>query len=173
MARAFGKLLRQFPFSKLTRTASTLRIKAVSEQEPDLFEESFPHPVDVDSALAFISQSADSDCSVILETQWDLWQHEKEWKLMPSRVSLVCFGPDFESDREDDLRIEFGIDTHFLPQTDLPNYLFMAQSNVRSLLHLVNELDEQFSVESRRLWTDSGENFAEKFQSQEKEQYLN
>jgi hypothetical protein len=60
------------------------------------------------------------------------------------------------------LRIDFGIDTHFLPQVDLPKHLFMARSNVRSLLHLVHELDRTLVAESRRLWTESGENFSDK-----------
>jgi len=99
-----------------------------------------------------------------LETYWDLWQYDKEWSLAPARVTLAAFCPEFESDREDDIRVEFGIDTHFLPQTDLPNFLFMARSNIRSLLHLVHELDSAFPAATRTLWTESGENFAERLQ---------
>lgn len=130
-----------------------------------MFEESVAPPVNVDAALAVIREFASPDISAVLEADWDLWQFDREWKLMPARVSLICFGPDFESVREDELRIEFGIDTHFLPQIDLSNYLFMAQSNIRSLLHLVHELDSELNAETRRLWTESGENFAARLQS--------
>jgi hypothetical protein len=63
------------------------------------------------------------------------------------------------------MRIDFGIDERFLPQPELPNNLFMARSNVRSLLHLVHELDGNFNVMERRLWTESGENFAVRLQA--------
>ena len=49
-------------------------------------------------------------------------------------------------------------------KTDLPNYGFMAQSNIRSLLHLVHELDAAFPSAVRTLWTESGENFAQRLQ---------
>ncbi len=62
------------------------------------------------------------------------------------------------------LRIEFGIDTHFLPQRDLPDNFYMTQSNITSLLKLVHDLDDGLSVDKRLLWTESGENFAEKLQ---------
>jgi hypothetical protein len=41
----------------------------------------------------------------------------------------------------------------------------MARSNIRSLLHLVRELDGALNAESRKLWTESGENFAERLQA--------
>ena len=99
-----------------------------------------------------------------LEAKWDLWQYEKDWELAPVRVNLTCFGPGFENEEDDHLRIDFGLDLSFLPQPDLPNNAFMAQSNIRSLLHLVAELDRTLNVESKRLWSDSGENFAERLQ---------
>jgi hypothetical protein len=40
----------------------------------------------------------------------------------------------------------------------------MTQSNIKSLLKLVHDLDDVLSVSKRRLWTESGENFAEKLQ---------
>lgn len=165
IVRSWEKLVRTFPYSRLARGASTLRIQAVSNLEPPLFETSFDPPVEPETVISTAREYAAADAGIAFDTWWDLWQFDKDWQLAPARVSLMCFGPEFESDREDDLRIEFGIDTHFLPQTDLPNYLFMARSNIRSLLHLVHELDSNFSVESRRLWTESGENFAQRLQT--------
>ena len=60
------------------------------------------------------------------------------------------------------LEIEFGIDAHFLPQPDMPDSLRMIQSNIKSLLKLVHDLDDALPVETRRLWSESGENFSEK-----------
>lgn len=113
-----------------------------------------------------------------------------DWKLAPSRVALCCFGPEFDQSPSaqagspeapqtaviefpgagDDvaigcaLEIEFGIDAHFLPQPDVPASTRMIESNIKSLLKLVHDLDDALPVETRRLWSESGENFAEKLQ---------
>src|SRR5262245_30316917 len=123
MVRHFEKLLRLFPYSRLSHGASVLRINAVSSAEPPLFERTVEDPASqMDELLQSIREYAASDCGIFVEAFWDLWQYEGEWKLLPSRVTLACFGPDFESETEDHLRIDFGIDTHFLPQPELPNY---------------------------------------------------
>ena len=121
---------------------------------PDALEEM------LSSAKAFL----DADSCYRLETWWDLWQYENDaWKIAPCRVVLSCFGPEFQ-DAEGHLEIDFGIDALFLPQPGLPNNVPMAQSNIKSLLKLVHDLDDALSVEQRRLWTEGGENFAERLQ---------
>ena len=164
MLRHFEKMLRQFPFSRLNAAESVLRVHAVSWEEPPLIELPLPDPLDIDQALASAKEFAGGDCAVQLEAKWDLWQHAKDWELTPTRVILSCFGPRFESEDADHLRIDFGLDSSFLPQAEFPNNAFMAQSNIRSLLHLAAELDRHLNVENKRLWSDSGENFAERLQ---------
>jgi hypothetical protein len=166
MIRHYEKLIRAFPFSRLSRVGAQLRINAISLAEPPLVEKAFADPVaEVEDILAVTREFLAGDCAAFLEADWDLWQYYGEWKLQPSRVTLACFGPEFESDGEDNLRIEFGIDAHFLPQPELPDHLFMVRSNVRSLLHLVHELDQRLATADRRLWTESRENFAERLQA--------
>lgn len=162
MLRHFERLLRIFPYSRLSQTSSNLRVSAVSWDEPPLIETPMEPPLDIDRVLTIAKEFTSADCAVHLDTKWDLWRFDEDWALQPARVVLACFGPSFESERDDHLRIDFGIDEQFLPQKDLPNALFMAQSNIRSLLHLVEELDKELNAERRQLWTDSGENFAEK-----------
>jgi hypothetical protein len=120
--------------------------------------------------------------------QFDPEHSNDGWKLGPSRVALCCFGPEFNQspagvpDAHDAhrspviafphssedaglgcaLEIEFGIDANFLPQPDLPDSPRMIESNIKSLLKLVHDLDDALPVETRRLWSESGENFAEK-----------
>jgi hypothetical protein len=165
MLRYYERLLRNFPYSRLAQSGSTLRVSAVSWDEPPLIETPIENLLDTDRVLEIAKEFTAADCCVQYETKWDLWQFEEDWSVQPARVVLSCFGPEFEDEMDDHLRIDFGIDALFLPQRDLPNYLFMAQSNIRSLLHLVGEMDKVLNAESRRLWTDSGENFAEKLQS--------
>ncbi len=164
MLRHFEKMLRQFPFSRLNTSGSLLRVNAVSFDEPPLLELPLLDPLDIDRALASAKEFAGADCAVQVEGKWDLWQFDKDWALTPTRVVLSCFGPQFEGEDTDHLRIDFGLDASFLPQPELPNNAFMAQSNIRSLLHLAAEMDRTLNVESKRLWSDSGENFAERLQ---------
>ena len=188
MLRNYEKLLRLFPFSRLGTQASTFKIMAVDVSEPVVAEIPYSPPVPIDDILAVAKDFQNSDASYRLETWWDLWQFEGDWKLAPSRVALCCFGPDFNQSPsglaapaeprrvpviefpgpEDDgaigcaLEIEFGIDANFLPQPDLPDSPRMIESNIKSLLKLVHDLDDALPVETRRLWSESGENFAEK-----------
>lgn len=195
MLRNYEKLLRLFPFSRLTKQASTFKIMAVDPNEPVVAEVPYSPPVPIDAVLAVAKDFQNADACFRLETWWDLWQFgsdesRAEWKLGPSRVALCCFGPEFDQSpsgnsgaREaprtpviefphagDDLglgcalEVEFGIDAHFLPQPDLPGSTRMIESNIKSLLKLVHDLDDALPVETRRLWSESGENFAEKLQ---------
>jgi len=188
MLRNYEKLLRLFPFSLLAQQATTFKIMAVDPSEPVVAEIPYSPPVPIDAVLAVAKDFQNADASYRLETWWDLWQFDTDWKLAPARVALCCFGPEFNQspsglDRAPDaqpasviafqnpnedaalgcaLEIEFGIDANFLPQPDLPDSPRMIESNIKSLLKLVHDLDDALPVETRRLWSESGENFAEK-----------
>src|SRR5580698_2061262 len=189
MLRNYEKLLLLFPFSLLAQQATTFKIMAVDPSEPVVAEIPYSPPVPIDAVLAVAKDFQNADASYRLETWWDLWQFDAEWKLAPARVSLCCFGPEFNQipsghagplvdaprppvitfpGPQDDaalgcaLEIEFGIDANFLPQPELPDSPRMIESNIKSLLKLVHDLDDALPVETRRLWSESGENFAEK-----------
>jgi hypothetical protein len=165
MLRRYEKLLRTFPFSRLSTQGSVLRIYAVDQTLPPVFERIFEPPVDPGSVISSAGEFLNADTALELESQWDLWQPDDkgEWKLSPSRASLICYGPEFTHELDENIRIEFGMDANFLPQPELANHLRMAQSNIRSLLKLTHDLDDALGGE-RRLWSESGENFAEKLQ---------
>lgn len=163
--RYYEKLIELFPWSKLSTGVTNVRVHAVSPQEPPLFETSFDDPVDSEKIVAVVREYACADCGIYTDSWWDLWQFERQWQVRPERVTLAIFAPGFETDAGEHMRIDFGLDETFLPRPGLPDYLFMSRSNVRSLLHLVHELDRNFNVLDRRLWTESGENFAERLQS--------
>ncbi len=188
MLRNYEKLLRLFPFSRLGQQPSTFKIMAVDVSEPVVAEIPYSPPVPINDVLAVAKDFQNADSSYRLETWWDLWQFDGEWKLAPARVALCCFGPEFNQSPSGDalpldvprtpviafpspsddaalgcaLEIEFGIDANFLPQPDLPDSPRMIESNIKSLLKLVHDLDDALPVETRRLWSESGENFAEK-----------
>lgn len=164
MLRFYEKALRLFPVSRLNPNASTLRVTPIALTEPAVFEHAFAPGFAPQEVIAAAQAFRHPDCRYQFDTSWDLWQHEQEWTLQPSRVSLACFGPEFENDPEENLRVDFGVDANFLPRTDVPNALTMAQSNIRSLLKFVHDVDDALGAPRRRLWTESGESFAERLQ---------
>ena len=164
MLRHLDKALRLFPFSRL-KPGVALTVYAVRISEPAVFERVFPETPQVSDLVAAARDFLADDCAIEVEAAWDLWQYDEEWKLRPARVRLTCYGPRFESESDENLRIDFGLEDLFLPQTELPNHLVMVRSNIRSLLHLVHEIDSQLAVERRLLWSESGGNFADRLQA--------
>lgn len=161
MLRHFGKMLDMFPFSKLSKTGPVVRVYAINYAEPPILERPFDPGVSVADLIAAARDFAQPDCCVEVEAAWDLWQHRDDWKLWPSAVTLSYFGSVFENENDDHLRIDFGLDSKFLPSEEIEGSLRIQQSNLRSLLHLVSEIDKALPVERRQLWSESGANFAE------------
>jgi len=169
MLRHWERLLLRFPFSRLAERPSTLYIHAIDYTQPTIAEEVFPAPLDPAVVLTAAREHLNGDCLFRLETWWDLLQVdpslvEKEWKLRPAPVALSCFGPAFENELGDQLRIEFGLDSHYLPQTELPNALRIARSNLQGVMRLVHDLDDTLPLVKRQLWLESGDNFAERLE---------
>ncbi len=160
MLRHFGKMLETFPFSKLAKNGPVVRVYAISYAEAPVFERVFDPGSFVADMIAAAREFAQPDCSIEIEASWDLWQHRDDWKLWPSAVTLSCFGSGFEHEHDDHLRIDFGLDAQFLPADDVEGSLRIQQSNLRSLLHLVSEIDKALPLERRLLWSESGANFA-------------
>lgn len=171
--RQFERLLRLFPFSQREQRQSLVSVQAVDSTEPALLEKPFNGPVDVSEVIATYQYYSGEDLAYRLESWWDLWQFDEDWKLAPSRVILACFGPEFNSaagtmagpEGQEDLRIDFGVDSYFLPLPEIPGSPKLIESNIKSLLRLVHELDSALPVEKRKLETESGENFAERLQT--------
>jgi hypothetical protein len=161
MLRHYSKLLELFPFSKLSQRPQTLRVHGVSHAEPPIVEKPFEPNIPGLEMLAAAREFAAADCSVDIESAWDLWQFDGEWKLTPAPVTLTCFGPGFEQDSDDHLRIDFGLDSKFLPLPGVQGALRMQQSNIRSLLYLVTQIEAALPLSRRQLWSESGVNFAE------------
>jgi hypothetical protein len=161
MMRHFEKLLGRVPFSKLASLGPLLRIRAIEMAEPPLFEREFPPGTPAEDLMKTAREFVRQDCCIEVDAAWDLWQYDGDWKLAPTPVGLLCFGPDFENEAGDHVRIEFGLDSRFLPVEGLEGSARMGQSNLRSLLHLVGDIERAIPVERRSLWSESGVNFAE------------
>lgn len=161
MLRHFETLLGVFPFSKLSQRGPVLRVYALEHAEPPLIEKEFPAPIDSAALIASAREFMHEDCGSEVDAFWDLWQFDQEWKLAPAAATVLCSGPGFENEIGDHLRIEFGRDARFLPMNGVEGSLRMGQSNLRSLLHLVSEVERVLPLEKRQLWSESGANFAD------------
>jgi hypothetical protein len=161
MLRDFEKLLTLFPFSKLARRGPVLRVYAIDYSEPPLRESDFPLGAEPATVIEAAREFVHGDCCVEVDAFWDLWQFDGEWKLLPAAVTLLCVGPEFENENGDHLRIEFGVDARFLPMEGVEGSLRMGQSNLRSLLHLVSDVERNIPLERRKIWSESGLNFAD------------
>jgi len=169
--KQFEKLLRLFPFSQRPQGQTTVSVQAIDSTEPPLLERPMNGPIDVDEVLETLHDYTGDDVAQRVESFWDLWQFmDDNWVLAPARVALICQGPEFDNNTDqamhdqEQLRIEFGVDTNYLPQPEIAGSARLTESNLRSLLRLVHELDSTLPVRKRKLETESGENFAERLQ---------
>jgi hypothetical protein len=168
--RQFEKLLRLFPFSQRSQPQSVISIQAVSSLEPALLERPVNGPVDPTEVMSVFNEYSGDDVAYELESWWDLWQFDGDWKLSPARIGLACFGPEFDNEtgeapgEQEDMRIDFGVESNFLPQPEIPGSAKLVESNIKSLLRLVHEIDSALAIDRRKLETESGENFANRLQ---------
>ncbi len=167
--RYFEKVLSIVPFSQREQGQSTLTVQAVSVTEPPLLERPINGPVSLAEVIEILRDFQGDDVSYKLESWWDLWTYSGEdWQVAPARIVIAAFGPEFDNGgslaapEQEDLRVDFGVDTAFLPDAGSPGSGKLIESNVKSLLHLVHEIEDALPVEKRLLETESGENFAEK-----------
>jgi len=165
MLHSLERALLLFPFSSVSGGVTTLKIYAIEYAEPPLLETFYDQPPDIDDVIRTAAEFQSGDCAYLAGGYWDLWQHDAGWRLTPAPVLLGCYGPQFQNDLGDQLRIELGLDSHFLPNPGLPQGASMVKSNIRSVLRLARELDQALPVRKRRLWTESGEDFAGRLQS--------
>jgi hypothetical protein len=167
----FESMLRLFPFSQRdTQPQTSVIIRAIDSTEPPLLERPMNGPASTDEIVGVLNDYSGNDIAYEVQSYWDLWQFDRDWKLSPSRVLLSSFGPQFDNcssevaiDQED-LRIDFGVDTHFLPQPEITGGARLVESNIKSLLRLVHEIENQLPVQKRLLSSESGENFADRLQ---------
>jgi hypothetical protein len=151
-----------------------------------------------ENAVAEATEQLHDDSAYEFEMLWRLWQPEEnaagldtQWRLEPTRVRIVGFGPDFDLgayEQNGHIRVDFGLDTPwtFESQT-FEDQSFEGQSsnvesiessanghsldteaakrvqqNVEKLLAFTLSIEKNCGISSRLLWTESGEPLAEK-----------
>lgn len=161
---SFEKLVRTLPISRLAQAASTLRILAVSFSEPPVAEQEVELHAPPEVLAELAGEFYNPDSCFQLDTWWDLWTMEGDWRLAPARITVMSFAEEFDRPDGEDLRIEFGLESQFLPPPGDPRAARIIQSNITSLLRFVQELEQNLPVARRMLVSESGENFAAQLQ---------
>jgi hypothetical protein len=136
--------------------------------EEDEVQESAP-----ERAVAEATEILHDDFAYEFELKWDLWVAETvggldaTWKQEPVVVRVVGFGPQFDEgayEQNGQVRVDFGLDTPFLLEdVDLDQVdAEYIKRNVQKLVEVTNLIQENCGISSRLLWSDSGENLAQK-----------
>ena len=161
MHRQFSLALAKFPFSTQSPQAY-FRVSAVDPGEPALQEQVFELPAQFDEVVDAMERWKSVDACFEIEGYWDLWQQMPEgWQLLPSRVNLFFYGPEFPTDLGESIKAELGVEAVFLPlEGHNPAELHFYQSNIKSLLRLAAEWTQSLRVKERRLWSESGDDFS-------------
>jgi hypothetical protein len=161
MLRHFQKMLELFPFSKLSLRGPQVRVYALEYVEPSLFEHDFAPATEPAIMVDAVRDFMHDDCVCEIDAAWDVWQFEADWKLAPSPVTLSCVGPQFDNPHDDHLRVDFGLESLYVPDPNVEGGLRMGQSNLKSLVHLVHEIERALALDRRLLWSESGQSPAE------------
>jgi hypothetical protein len=177
LAPALVSVLKQFgqPGQPVRVHAATAY--PISWNEPPFFQRIYEKDeVEASSperAVAEAMEFQHDDFAYEFEVPWDLWTAEIEggldprWTLEPVTVRVVGFGPEFDEgsyDQNGHVRVDFGLDTPFLlEELDLeaPDAEYIKR-NVQKLVDVTNAIQEKCGISSRLLWSETGENLAQK-----------
>jgi hypothetical protein len=156
---------------------SAATVYPVGWSEPPVFqriyEEGEPAAA-IPDAVAEALEMLHEDYAYEFEMGWQLWEPESGagldalWRRQQRRVRVAAFGPLFEDGvyrSEGQVRIDFGRDSAFLGAEESGMDAAAAarvEQNVRQLVDLTRSLEKSAGIESRRLWSESGESLAER-----------
>jgi hypothetical protein len=124
-------------------------------------------------AVAEATEILHDDFAYEFEFKWDLWVAETvggldpTWRQEPVIVRVVGFGPQFDEgayEQNGQVRVDFGLDTPFLlEEVELDGIdAEHIKRNIQKLVDVTNAIQENCGISSRLLWSDSGENLAQK-----------
>jgi hypothetical protein len=173
LAPALVSVIRQFAVPRVHAAAAY----PISWNEPPfyqrIYEEDEVQESAPERAVAEALETLHGDFAYEFELKWDLWVPETVggldplWRQEPVLVRVVGFGPEFDEgafEQNGHVRVDFGLDTPFLlEEIDLDEVgAEHVKRNVQKLVEVTNAIQEKSGISSRLLWSDSGENLAQK-----------
>ncbi len=124
-------------------------------------------------AVAAATEPLYDDFAYEFEVKWDLWIAEisgdldPAWRREPRVARVIGFGPHFDEgayEQNGHIRVDFGTDTPFLEdEVTLDKVAAQrVEQNLQKLVVLTKAIELKCGISSRLLWSDSGENLAQK-----------
>lgn len=175
LAPAVVSVLNQFPLVGGASIVSASAAYPISWNETPAFQRIFVDPEDAgfEVAVTEAMELLHDDFAYEFEIKWDLWAPVAEggldvlWKKEPHIARVVGFGPEFDEgtyEQNGHVRVDFGLDTFFLHEdVELdPEGAEYVKKNVTMLVDLTNAIQANCGISSRLLWSESGENLAQK-----------
>jgi hypothetical protein len=187
---AMTAVLRQFALISKNKRVSAAAAYPISFTEPAVYSRVYvtdSRAADTQDTADSIIENAVADCTELLhedtayefEMKWALWTPEASegfdtiWKLTPTTVKFLGFGPDFDDqtfEQNGQIRVDFGLDTPWVfdEEEDFGDEDAQAEAakhikeNVEMLLAFTLSVEKNCGISSRLLWTESGEPLAEK-----------
>jgi len=187
---ALVAVLRQFALVSKNKRVSAAAAYPIGFNEPAVYSRVYvtdPRAEDSADTSASIIENAVAECTELLhedtayelEMKWALWTPEGAegfdtvWKLVPTTVKFLGFGPEFDDasfEQNGHIRVDFGLDTPWVFDEDdsLEGEEAKAEAakhikeNVEMLLAFTLSVEKHCGISSRLLWTESGEPLAEK-----------
>jgi hypothetical protein len=166
-------------YQRLYTEASSSDPRLPAEMDPD----AATADAAIEAAVAEATEQLHDDMAYEFEMKWKLWMPESGatsdpdtaldtlWKLQPSTVRILGFGPRFDEagyEQNGHIRIDFGLDTPWVMDDTMEDNELdelaqkHIQQNVEMLLAFTLSVEKHCGISSRLLWTESGEPLAEK-----------
>ena len=163
-------VMQQFPFSATQPGISDVALHPVSWDEATVLEQRFRPGIAPAEAVQIASDLLHEDYAYQFEAFWDLWilvEDGKQWGLQPSGVKFLVHGLEFDDgayQQDGHIEVDLGLDTPFLHEgiqlTDEGQA--RVRANVQKLVEFTTKAQQSSGASGRLLWSDSGENFAQR-----------
>ena len=167
------RVIEQFSTSSDVPGITNVSLHPISWNEATILERRFRPGVSPQEAVAVAADLLHDDYAYVFEANWDLWTPETvsgQWTQRPTAVSFIVRGEEFEageSQVEGEIEVDFGLDTPFLyEEQQLTAELdSRVRANVQALVDFVQRAEKHSGAVTRLLWSESGENLAQKLVS--------
>lgn len=175
---ALDRVMRQFATVSGSESVRAATVYPLSWQESPIYQRVYNEkdPKDQASpeyAIGAATEMLHEDYAYEFEMMWDLWVAERgdgldaAWKQEPRVVRITGLGPAFDEgafEQNGQIRIDIGSDTPFLQEDvelDSQSAGYVKQ-NVQKLVDLTTTIQKNAGAATRLLWSESGENLAQK-----------
>lgn len=167
-------VLQQFPFSDHRPGIASIVVQPVSWNEASILERRFPEGIAPEEAMVVAADLIHDDYAYVFEAYWDLWTPDddakgknSDWRLVPSPVRITAQGEEFDDGAHQEsghVLMDLGLDSLFVPDNiDLTDEAqAKIRANVAKLIEFAKRIETKTRAASRRLWSESEENLAQK-----------